>query len=75
MKPKAEDEHDSGLLEYLEDIIGTKHYVEHITKAAGQLEEMGEDRRKHLQLVKVARMHRIVASMWVSRPRRVTQKL
>ena len=57
MKPKAEDEHDSGLLEYLEDIVGTKHYVEHITRAAGQLEEMSEERRKHLQLVKVARTH------------------
>jgi structural maintenance of chromosome 4 len=57
MKPKAEDEHDSGLLEYLEDIIGTKHFVEKIAQAAGQLEEMSEERRKHLQLVKVARAH------------------
>lgn len=57
MKPKAEDEHDSGLLEYLEDIIGTRHYVEYISKAAGQLEETSEERRKHLQLVKVARTH------------------
>lgn len=55
MKPKAEDEHDSGLLEYLEDIIGTKHYVEHITKAQGQLEDLSEERRRNLQLVKVAR--------------------
>lgn len=57
MKPKAEDEHDSGLLEYLEDIIGTKHYVERIVKAAGQLEDLSEERRKHLQLVKTARAH------------------
>ena len=56
MKPKGEDEHDSGLLEYLEDIVGTRHYVEHISRAANQLEEFSEERRKHLQLVKVARM-------------------
>lgn len=27
MKPKAEDKHETGLLEYLEDIIGTDKYV------------------------------------------------
>lgn len=26
MKPKAQNEHDSGMLEYLEDIIGTRRY-------------------------------------------------
>lgn len=59
MKPKGEDENDGGLLEYLEDIVGTRHYVEHISKAATQLEEFSEERRKHLQLVKVARMLRL----------------
>ena len=27
MKPKAEDKNDTGLLEYLEDIIGTDKYI------------------------------------------------
>lgn len=26
MKPKAQNEHESGMLEYLEDIIGTSRY-------------------------------------------------
>ena len=26
MKPKAQSEHDTGMLEYLEDIIGTSRY-------------------------------------------------
>ena len=30
MKPKAEDKNDTGLLEYLEDIIGTQCYVQPI---------------------------------------------
>lgn len=30
MKPKAEDKNDTGLLEYLEDIIGTDKYIEQI---------------------------------------------
>jgi structural maintenance of chromosome 4 len=30
MKPKAQNPHETGLLEYLEDIIGTNVYVEHI---------------------------------------------
>lgn len=30
MKPKAEDKNDTGLLEYLEDIIGTHSYVQPI---------------------------------------------
>lgn len=27
MKSKAENEHETGLLEYLEDIIGTSRYI------------------------------------------------
>jgi hypothetical protein len=34
MKPKAEDKNDTGLLEYLEDIIGTDTYVEPIQENA-----------------------------------------
>ncbi len=28
MKPKGESDHDTGLLEYLSDIIGVSHYAE-----------------------------------------------
>lgn len=34
MKPKAETPHETGLLEYLEDIIGTDKYVEQIAAGA-----------------------------------------
>ena len=36
MKSKAQTPHDTGLLEYLEDIIGTDKYVEKIVECAKQ---------------------------------------
>ena len=42
MKPKAANEHDDGLLEYLEDIIGTSKYKTPIEESAGQTEELNE---------------------------------
>ena len=48
MKPKAKDEHDDGLLEYLEDIIGTSKYKDPIESANKRLEELNEDRVEKL---------------------------
>ncbi|KIW68896.1 hypothetical protein PV04_04810 [Phialophora macrospora] len=42
MKPKAANEHDDGLLEYLEDIIGTSKYKTPIEEAAVELESLNE---------------------------------
>lgn len=42
MKPKAATEHEEGLLEYLEDIIGTADYVPQIETAARAMEEAAE---------------------------------
>ena len=42
MKPKAANEHDDGLLEYLEDIIGTSKYKTPIEEAAVELETLNE---------------------------------
>jgi structural maintenance of chromosome 4 len=42
MKPKAQNEHDDGLLEYLEDIIGTAKYKQPIEDGAKQVEELNE---------------------------------
>ena len=42
MKSKAQNEHDDGLLEYLEDIIGTAKYKQPIEDAAKQVEELNE---------------------------------
>lgn len=42
MKPKGANEHEEGLLEYLEDIIGTADYVAKIEEAGKALEEADE---------------------------------
>ncbi|KAK5172801.1 Structural maintenance of chromosomes protein 4 [Saxophila tyrrhenica] len=42
MKPKAAGEHDDGLLEYLEDIIGTSKYKSPIDEAAAETETLNE---------------------------------
>ncbi|SMY28666.1 unnamed protein product [Zymoseptoria tritici ST99CH_1A5] len=42
MKPKAANEHDDGLLEYLEDIIGTSKYKQPIEEQAAKTEEYNE---------------------------------
>ena len=40
MKPKGEKENDSGLLEYMEDIIGTTGYVSKIEEANIEVEKV-----------------------------------
>lgn len=52
MKPKAKDDNDDGLLEYLEDIIGTSKYKESILKANERLEECNLIRAEKLNRVK-----------------------
>lgn len=42
MKPKAANEHDDGLLEYLEDIIGTSKYKAPIEEAENETERLNE---------------------------------
>jgi structural maintenance of chromosome 4 len=44
MKPKALNPNDIGLLEYLEEIIGSQVYVEKIEELAKILEEANERR-------------------------------
>lgn len=48
MKPKAPSEHEDGLLEYLEDIIGTSGYKEEIDKAFKLMEDLQEQRATKL---------------------------
>ena len=42
MKPKAANEHDDGLLEYLEDIIGTSKYKSPIEEAATEVDTLND---------------------------------
>ncbi|EJD43934.1 RecF/RecN/SMC protein [Auricularia subglabra TFB-10046 SS5] len=53
MKPKAPSEHEDGLLEYLEDIIGTSHYKERIDAALVEVERCSEDRAEKLARLKI----------------------
>ena len=42
MKPKAANEHDDGLLEYLEDIIGTSKYKTPIEESSAEVDSLNE---------------------------------
>ncbi|KAJ7096401.1 RecF/RecN/SMC [Mycena epipterygia] len=53
MKPKGTTEHEDGLLEYLEDIIGTSSYVEPISSALAQIEVLQEDRASKMQRLRI----------------------
>ncbi|KAF9443745.1 hypothetical protein P691DRAFT_712872 [Macrolepiota fuliginosa MF-IS2] len=53
MKPKAPSEHEDGLLEYLEDIIGTSTYKEKIDAAFKSMEELQEDRATKLNRLRI----------------------
>lgn len=53
MKPKAPSEHEDGLLEYLEDIIGTSHYKERIETAFAEVEALQEDRQTKLNKLRL----------------------
>ncbi|CAK5281499.1 unnamed protein product [Mycena citricolor] len=53
MKPKGSTEHEDGLLEYLEDIIGTSHYVEPISESLTQIEVFQEERGSKLNRLRI----------------------
>ncbi|KAH9058282.1 RecF/RecN/SMC N terminal domain-containing protein [Lactarius vividus] len=53
MKPKAPSEHEDGLLEYLEDIIGTSQYKEPIETALVEMEGLTEDRTEKLSRLRL----------------------
>ncbi|KAJ1673741.1 Structural maintenance of chromosomes protein 4, partial [Spiromyces aspiralis] len=61
MKPKAQNEHEEGLLEYLEDIIGTSKYKEQIESASEEVDRLSDGRAAQLNLTKIA--ERDLASM------------
>ena len=61
MKPKAQTQHDVGMLEYLEDIIGSIVYVEKIEKAAEMVEKLNEERNEKVRFT-LTRMTRCGAT-------------
>ena len=58
MKPKAPSEHEDGLLEYLEDIIGTAQYKEPIEEALTEMDRLNEDRAEKLSRLKIVERER-----------------
>lgn len=64
MKPKAGNEHEDGLLEYLEDIIGTTKYKQPIEDASTEVEGLNEERGEKLNRLRV--VEREKASLEVS---------
>ena len=53
MKPKAPSEHEDGLLEYLEDIIGTSRFKEPIEQALVELDALAEQRAEKLNRLRI----------------------
>ncbi|KAF8684667.1 SMC proteins Flexible Hinge Domain [Rhizoctonia solani] len=53
MKPKAPNEHEDGLLEYLEDIIGTSKYKEPIEEAMAEADRLAEERGEKMSRLKI----------------------
>ena len=53
MKPKAQTEHDTGMLEFLEDIIGTSRFKLPIEQLSKKVEEYNEMRVEKLNRVKL----------------------
>jgi structural maintenance of chromosome 4 len=58
MPPKAKTEHDEGLLEFLEDIIGSNKHLEAITESEKALEGLNEARGDKLARLKVTESER-----------------
>ncbi|GAA5823455.1 hypothetical protein JCM5353_002154 [Sporobolomyces roseus] len=53
MKPKGSNDQDEGLLEYLEDIIGTARYKPQIEEALVEVEKLGDNRQSQMNRVKL----------------------
>eukprot|EP00747_Dinoflagellata_sp_TGD_P195072 gnl/TRDRNA2_/TRDRNA2_63218_c0_seq1.p1 gnl/TRDRNA2_/TRDRNA2_63218_c0~~gnl/TRDRNA2_/TRDRNA2_63218_c0_seq1.p1 ORF type:complete len:1377 (+),score=498.50 gnl/TRDRNA2_/TRDRNA2_63218_c0_seq1:64-4194(+) len=58
MKPKALTPHEDGLLEYLEDIIGSNKYIEKIEQAEQLTEQLTEKRNEKLNRLRLAERER-----------------
>lgn len=54
MKPKAQNNNEDGFLEYLEDIIGSNRFVDHIEHFNKELEKLSDQRNSRLQRKDIA---------------------
>lgn len=51
MKPKSDNNNETGMLEYLEEIIGTSRYKEPLEQLMVKYEKFNEDRSRHMNRV------------------------
>lgn len=58
MKPKGLTQHEDGLLEYLEDIIGSNRHIETIEALTQKVETLNEEREHKMARTKVAERER-----------------
>lgn len=58
MKPKGQTPHEEGLLEYLEDIIGSNRYIEEIEAVGKELEGANEVRTEKLNRARISERER-----------------
>ena len=77
MRPKGLNQNETGLLEYLEDIIGSNKYVEEIETLERVLEECNERRIEQTNRVKASQNEmrsldeaRLIAVTWIKKERR-----
>jgi structural maintenance of chromosome 4 len=54
MKPIGDGQHEEGLLEYLEDLIGSNQFIESITAKTAEFNDFSEQRNDHIQRVRQA---------------------
>ena len=54
MKAMGEGQHEEGLLEYLEDLIGSNQFIESINEKSKLFNELSEQRNEHMHRVKQA---------------------
>jgi len=59
MKPKASNGHEDGLLEYIEDIIGTSKYKVPLEEANEKGETLDEERSEKLNRVKIVEKEKL----------------
>ena len=54
MKPIGDGQHEEGLLEYLEDLIGSNQFIDSINEKSKTFSELSEQRNEHMHRVKQA---------------------
>ena len=59
MKPKAEKEEEEGMLEYLEDIIGSNRLKPYIIKLQKKIEQINDQRAIQIQRVQHAEKEKL----------------